>query len=100
MNRFLHAVAKGEVQEAAPPNAIARAVQAGFSDETAPDNLTDLVQDNQLGLAILRAIDLVDKGVEGNLSKLTDALAFLRSVGLEDAARRIALQVLLVDRRG
>ena len=66
----------------------------------APDNLTDLVQDNQLGLAILRAIDLVDKGVEGNLSKLTDALAFLRSVGLEDAARRIALQVLLVDRRG
>ena len=100
MNRFLHAVAKGEVQEAAPPNAIARAVQAGFSDETAPDDLTDLVQDNQLGLAILRAIDLVDKGVEGNLSKLTDALAFLRSVGLEDAARRIALQVLLVDRRG
>ena len=40
-----------------------------------------------------------DAGVAGDARSVTDALLVLRRVGLEDTARRAALQLLLLDRR-
>ena len=53
------------------------------------------MRNDRLGEAILRAtLVLSDKARDP--SDITDALALLRSVGLEDLARRSALQLLLL----
>ncbi len=54
----------------------------------------------QLGESLLSAMELMDDGAAGNLGALTEALATFRAVGLEDTARRAALQVALLDTRG
>ncbi len=41
---------------------------------------------------------LFGRGADGNLGDLTDALAMFRAVGLEDTARRAALQLMLLER--
>jgi len=41
---------------------------------------------------------LFEAGSEGDLRSVTDALSLFRSVGLEDVARRAALQLMILDR--
>jgi hypothetical protein len=41
---------------------------------------------------------MFDRGARGNLDELTRALSTLRAVGLEDTARRAALQLMLLER--
>ena len=48
----------------------------------------------------MRGIQMLEEGTAGDSGDLRDALALFRAVGLEDLARRAALQVLLLDRRG
>lgn len=43
---------------------------------------------------------LFSSGAEGNLEDLTEALATLRAVGLEDTARRAAIQFLILSDEG
>ncbi len=54
---------------------------------------------NRLGEAILRAILLFEEGRGGDFDGLADAIALLRMVGLEDTARRAALEFLLLEPR-
>ncbi len=53
-----------------------------------------------LGETILKALDLLDSGARGNLGDLTDALLGLRALGLEDVARRAALQLVILGPQG
>jgi len=76
------------------------AIRDGFRARTVPVRLQSLVESGRTGEAILRAIALLSNGANGDLDELTDGLAFLRAAGLEDVARRAALQVMLLDRRG
>ena len=78
---------------------ISAAIEAGFSGSGAPARLSEMVSDDRLGEAILRAMALTASGAAGDSAALQSGLAFLRSVGLEDTARRTALQVLLLERR-
>jgi len=39
-------------------------------------------------------------GLHGELAKLAEGLALLRKLGLEDIARRTALELMLLERRG
>ncbi len=74
-----------------------QAVSDGFANPaTAPRAYQAYLESGQLGEAILHAISAFDSGRNGNLAELTDALRFFRAVGLEDSARRAALQVLLI----
>jgi hypothetical protein len=90
----LQSVARGASPEmgASPlQDAIAR----GFSSVAPPHRLTALVGEEKLGEAILRAILHADLGAAGDTTALTGAIAFMRSVGLEEVSRRFALQLLL-----
>jgi putative component of toxin-antitoxin plasmid stabilization module len=49
---------------------------------------------------ILLALSRIEHGTAGDLRGVTDGLAVLRHIGLEDAARRTALELMLLDRRG
>ena len=48
----------------------------------------------------LEALGRVELSAQGDLDQVTDAIALMRAVGLEDTARRAALEYLILDRRG
>ena len=62
--------------------------------------MTQLLDQNRTGEAILTAVDRITRGVQGNLDQVTEGLSILRMIGLEDVARRTALQLLMLERRG
>jgi hypothetical protein len=96
---YLAALAQGEPGRVSAPNTVAQAISDGFANGAAlPRELEQGLKNGQLGWVILKAIDLFDKGANGNLADLTNALATFRTVGLEDTARRAALQLMLLRR--
>jgi hypothetical protein len=96
--RMWIAIATGEPLPAPTRSQPAAAIGAAFDGSAAPDRLAEMADADRLGEAILRAIALFDAGWSGDTGALTEALAFFRAVGLEDTARRAALQLMLLDR--
>jgi len=96
---FLAALARGVPQEVRANTPDERAVQAAFNGAEPPAALADLIARGKLGEALLRNFASFSMAAEGDTASITDALATLRAVGLEDVARRAALQYLLLDRR-
>jgi hypothetical protein len=96
---FLAALALGT-----PPRVttdpVHRAISDAFHDAGVPQEISTMLARGQLGESILTAMSLMADGAAGNLGALTEALATLRAIGLEDTARRAALQVALLDTRG
>ncbi len=97
---FLQALARGTPGQVAAPTPLAAAVASGFAAEAAPLRAQALIDQKRLGEAILRAMALVSDGANGQLGDLSDGLALLRALSLEDTARRAALEILILDRRG
>lgn len=95
---FLIGIARGVPQNLPANTPRALAIQQAFDSTPPPPELQRKVDDGKLGEALLRAIALFGEGFEGDLRSVTDALSLLRSVGLEDVARRAALQLMILDR--
>lgn len=99
MHSFLAALAQGDPGRAFAPNKQAQAIADGFADgPDLPDAAQRKLDNGQLGEAIMMAMDLFTRGARGNPADLTAALATFRYVGLEDTARRAALQLMLLGR--
>lgn len=98
--QFLRGVALGELPAWRPSGDLARAIALGFRSTGVPVRLSTLVAEKRLGEAIFRAIELLEGGAAGDLDELSDALQFFRAVGLEATARRAALELMLLERRG
>jgi len=96
---FLSGLAQGNPPRT-PTNPIHRAISDGFHEARVPQDITAKLARGQLGEVILNAMSMMSDGANGNLTALTDALAIFRAIGLEDTARRVALQAILVDARG
>ena len=97
---FLTGIARGDATGLTPPNAMGRAILDGLTTEGPPPALADLVSSGRLGEAVLRAMDTLGRGLAGDTAAITEGLALLRHIGLEDTVRRTALQLMLLDRRG
>ena len=98
-NRFLSALAQGAPLDLLAQNELESAIAHGFREDAShPVDLDSLLMDGELGEALLRAMLLFSHGSRGNYQGLSNALAVLRDVGLEDTARRAALQLLLLER--
>ena len=95
---FLRALARGEPQTAPASGPIRQAIQEAFNGAAPPEPLARLAANDQLGEALLRAIAIFNAGLQGDATSVTEGLAFFRSVGLEDLARRAGLQLVLLDR--
>lgn len=93
-------IALGDLPTTRPRSATERAIAEGFRYDGVPVRLRRLVSEKRLGEAILRSIELLEGGAAGELDELADALQFFRAVGLEVTARRAALELLLLERRG
>lgn len=88
---FWVALAAGTPGAVPAPDALSGAIAAGFA--APPGALPRGLSRDRLGEAILRAIILFDQGASGNLADLADAIAVFRALGLENTARRAALQL-------
>ena len=96
---FLTGLALGEPNPAKARTAAEEAIAAAFaSDAPVPPGLTEAMQQGRLGEAILEAMRDYERAAAGELKWLAPALAAFRAVGLEDTARRAALQLMLLER--
>jgi hypothetical protein len=97
---FLQGLARGSVEGLVAPDSLGRAIAPAFVLAEPSAASLQMLDEGRLGEAILMAIDQVSMGVQGELRGVTDGLALLRHVGLEDVARRTALQLMILERRG
>lgn len=95
---FLIAIARGVPQEVRVTTRQEIAIQSAFNGAPIPPALQDLIAGGKLGEALLRAVAQFNDGYIGDMRSVTGALALMRSVGLEDVARRAALQLMILDR--
>lgn len=91
---FAIAVARGDMEEAQPPDEMAQAIVDGLTGPV-PVHLARLAAEERLGEALLETAILLAEGARSDPQDIADALAFLRSVGMLDVARRTALQLWL-----
>ncbi|WP_430464094.1 hypothetical protein [Tabrizicola sp.] len=100
--KFLAGLAQGKVQGLAPPDSMARAIQPAFDGReiTLSADARLLLAQNRIGEALILAMARIETGLHGEMGKLTEGLALLRHLGLEDTARATALQLMLLERRG
>ncbi|MBL9051973.1 MAG: hypothetical protein JNK19_17805 [Tabrizicola sp.] len=97
---FLVAVATGKTTSALPPDSLGRAISAAFRSPTPSTDAQALIDGNRKGEAILTAIDNIGRGVQGDLRGVTEGLSVLLALGLEAVARRTALELMILERRG
>ncbi len=95
---FLVAIARGVPQEVSVGDPLELAIQAAFNGASPPAELTSLAENGKLGEALLRSIAVFGQGYDGDTTAITDALALMRSVGMEGVARQAALQLMILER--
>ncbi|MEP0145554.1 MAG: hypothetical protein ABJD00_06745 [Tateyamaria sp.] len=93
----LAAVAAGGGTVNTEVDGIAAAVLAAFGEAPSDPQIVSRAQGGALGAALLETLALTLEGAQGDVARLTTGLATLRALGLEDAARRTALQVMLLE---
>lgn len=92
---FLVALAQGDTTGAQPNGPMEQALADAFANATPDAELIGLARTGKLGRALLGALELVNEGAKGDPDNLRQGLATLRALGLEDNARRTALQIML-----
>ena len=98
--KFLIGLAQGSLNGLAPPDSMARAIAPAFQQPGLTEAAARMVEQLRMGEVMIYAMARVADGVQGDLRGVTEGLSVLRRVGLEDVARRTALQLMLLERRG
>lgn len=97
---FLIGLATGDLAGRQPFDSMSRAISPAFTSPRITESAQALLDDRRTGEALLQAIDDVGRGVTGDPRGVTEGLSLLRRLGLEDVARRTALELLILERRG
>lgn len=97
---FVRGLAVGAIAGLDAPGNLGAAIAEAFLQPMPDGPLRDLLENGKLGEAILRAMLLLKNEAFADPGDITAALSVLRAVGLEYEARRIAIQLLLLERRG
>jgi hypothetical protein len=97
---FLAGLAAGDLTSLVAPNSLGRAIAEAFKTPIPSTEAQSFLDAARPGEALLVAIDNIARGVEGDLRGVTEGLSLLRLQGLEDVARRTALELMLLERRG
>ena len=95
--RFLTGLAVGAPAMQEASTTLEQAIAVGFAQTEAAPAHQALLDRGQLGEAILMASNKLDRASASGRDGVGDAIATLRAVGLEDTARRAALQMLLLS---
>ena len=95
---LVRAVAGGDVAGDTPTTPLPRAIYDAFSTPAPRPEWVTMARSGRLGEALIATLDALHDGARGDSRALREALGTLRVLGLEDTARRAALQILLMDR--
>lgn len=98
--RFLASVAAGQPDPALAGTEAEQAVAEAFSDAAIPSSEAAYVTGGTLGETLLIMLAQLSDAGRGDLGALTRALTDLRAIGLEEIARRAALQYLILEEAG
>ncbi|TVP97627.1 MAG: hypothetical protein EA338_09125 [Roseinatronobacter sp.] len=98
--RFIMALAEGAPLPQLSNPSMAGAVHAAFEDAALPAQVQELLDNGAVGLVLLGALEQVADGAAGDLHAATLGLQRLNALGLDPVARQIAIELLLLDRRG
>ncbi|WP_238381047.1 hypothetical protein [Alkalilacustris brevis] len=82
------------------PAGMTDALRDGLTGQAPDGPAARLLERGETGAAVLTAISRLHDGAAGDLRGVAEGLAVLVRAGLEDHARRAALQLVLLDRRG
>ncbi len=95
--QFLAGLAQGRPDAALADRSTEEMIAGAFAEppQAAPDHIP-LIREGKLGEAILTAALQFDRA-DGDPGEMAGALGTLRAVGLEDTARRAALQALILE---
>lgn len=96
---FLKTLAAGTPSAPPADDLVATAIAEGFARTSPPAAYAQMLSSDRLGEAILVAIRQLARGASGQTRDIADGLSLLRLVGLEDVARRTALDLMLLERR-
>lgn len=96
---FLAAVVAGDPSAAPAPTAIARAIRDGFLLRRTGEAPRDFIAEGRRGEALFAALGWIAEAEAGDPDRLDDALIVLRALGLDDTARRIAIELLIEAER-
>ena len=99
-DQFLAALAKGSLAGVTATDQMSAAIQTAFVAPQIASDFATMLEQGRIGEVILLAILRIEHGTTGDLRSVTEGLSVLRHIGLEDAARRTALELMLLDRRG
>ncbi|MCL3882601.1 hypothetical protein [Marivita sp. GX14005] len=95
---FLAGIARGAPDGYLPDLPYATALAQGWTRAAdLPSDIASMAAQDRIGEALLIALERFDSGAEGNHDDLTESIRILRSFGLEDVARRAALQLVILD---
>ena len=97
---FLAGLASGSVKGLTPPDSMARAIAPAFIAPVLPEDFVILSEQKRIGEEIILAMNKIVSGLHGNVADIAAGLSVLRLLGLETAARRTALELMLLERRG
>lgn len=93
---FLLAIARGNAPVTAGATPRQQAIASGFAAAGPATRHQPLIADGRLGEAILAAAGDLETSRRAGQARIADALRTLRALGLEDTARRAALQLLIL----
>jgi len=97
---FLIGLATGNLDGRVPPDSLGRAIWAAFRTPEPSTAAQALLDANRKGEAIVQAMDSIARGVRGDLRGVSEGLSLLRLGGLDSVARRTALELMILERRG
>jgi len=97
---FLQGLAAGNVSARNATATLNTAIADAFEKPMPDGALRDLLNEGKLGETVLRAMLLLEGEAFADPGDVRAALSAFRAVGLEKEARRIAIQLLLLERRG
>jgi hypothetical protein len=97
---FAHSVATATPIASLAGTSLERTIVNGFRANKLSPKDAELLHQGKLGETLIRAIVTAEKAVIGDLSEISQVITLLRQTGLEDTARQLALNLLLIDRLG
>lgn len=94
---YLAGLAKGAPPEANADTPLKQAINRAFATTAPASDHVALLQSGRLGQAILSAGLQLDRAGLRGFDDISSALSTLRAVGLEETARRAALELLILE---
>ena len=100
LGRFISALAQGAEVPPLSNSSMGSAIHAAFGTSDLPQQVQELLDQGAVGLTLLGALSQIADGAAGDLHAATLGLQRLRALGLDAVARQIAIELMLLERRG